>query len=441
MVRRQARVDAVGRIIAPIFLLIFLGAEAACAQSFAMTQLYDATGTGLGQKAEVAFARSLQDKGARVFAPNAYLRAASQQRIPAGRVFDPQSVATLSGAMGFDALVSGSVERRGGRVRLTVVLVGSNGELIKKKSYKLKKASISAKIADKVASFCMNNAGLRSRGNALANAVEPPPPPAPASSAPWAPSVESREPFAIGDEGAELTVKKKGKKSHQGNNTSSVDDLLLYAGVTINFRSGLKPAHEMSTPLPGLEIGGQLYLGRFSRGSFLENLGLEGVFNWALPAKYGADNLDKTYTSNLTQWSLGLDYRVPFSVLLTPTLVARGGVSSVSCGIDADVPNIFSVSYLGPYLGAALHVTPWAETLRVFAAFDYLLMVKETEDLKASGSGMHLAVGATYLLSASIAIDAGYEMTSLSLSTNVNSKPESMSDKYSGFFVRAGWRI
>ena len=428
----------------------------------------------IGRAARSAIVKALSNEGVSLVSYKQYLRKAKRSRISAKRALRARSVKKMARKMKLDAVVTGTVKKRGKRYIVTVIAYGANGKVLVKKNYRLKRARFPSSVAGKFAGMVTGKLG--------GGAAEPEPPPPVEPEPP--PPVEP-EPVATGDTGTgdvapagtgdtgssgsgdaflppwARTDKKEGDtgttaaadtsttttpevakpaprlKRRRRFKAGAVPEILVSAGMSMNKREGLHPRHD-SGIFPGVRIDGRFFLGAFLDTTVVKDIGFGGMFNMSLGLQYGIPGGD-TWDSSQMQWAGELLYRLALNdVPLQPAFMLRVGYGSTSCTIDTDHALAISSGYSYPYAALDIYLMLYKPILRFNVSGGYLFVVSPAEDLSGSGSGFTVRAGFDVDLFANLHIGLGWEMFQFTIDDDNLGET---SDMYHGFFGRIGWNF
>jgi hypothetical protein len=403
----------------------------------------------VGRAARSAIVKALSAEGASLVSYKQYLRKARRARISAKRSLRARSIRLLSRKMNLDAVVTGSVKKRGRRYIVTVSAYSANGNRLIKKTYRLKRPRFPSSVANKFARLVLGKLGG-------GGGAEPEPPPEPevatgtgdtgteggtgdAFLPPWA--REDKRKGDTADTSSKKTTSKKAKsasrtKKRKKLKAGAVPEISIFAGLNVNTREGLHPRHK-SGIFPGVRIDGHFFLGAFLNDDIIKDIGLGGMYNMSLGLQYGIDGGD-TWDSAQTQWAGELLYRIAFNdVILQPAFILQVGYGSTACTIDTDHALALSAGYSYPYAALDIHLTIYKPVLTMNVSAGYLLMVSPSEDLSGDGSGFTVRAGFDYDLYNGLHVGVGWE--TLQFTINDDNIGET-SDLYHGFFTQVGWK-
>lgn len=352
--------------------------------------------------------------------------------------------------MGFEGLITGSAKRRKRRYRLTVRLFDSDGKLLLKKAYSIKRSRFPAGTADRLAALILNKLASAPAGEfpVADNKVEPPQEGlqdhwkfGADSSAPTAepPRKDRKPPWVLDAASSPPTAEKKKAAPPAAPKTDvgAVPDIMLSAGMSLNLRKGLEPKHEMKRPIPGIRLDARFFLGSFSDAPVFEDIGIAATYNLCLASSYGIENQEEKYDSSQSSWKAEALYRLTFDdAPLSPAFLVRLGYGSSSCTIQTDEPDLLSASYNYPYGALDIYIMLARPIVRFFVSGGYLLVVSTGEDLSGKGMGFNLMTGIEFKLFGALLVGAGYDMFKLFIN---DENLGDTSDSYTGFFLRVGW--
>ena len=246
------------------------------------------------------------------------------------------------------------------------------------------------------------------------------------------------------DDGEESSARKSSKR--RKSKPGSIADMLIAAGINLSSRVGLDPEHK-SGMYPALRVDGKAFLSTFVDSPWLGGIGVGGKINYSLGLKYSPATGTEKWSASQYQYHGEALYRLAFnSVLLAPALALHLGYGMTAAEISFTVDTTSdptkspkNAGYAYPYGGIELAITVFPDIIRMYALFDYMFTVACSGNYASgyTGSGMALEVGADVTLFDHFHIGLGYELTNFGM-TKLN---ESISDKYQGFFIQAGWVI
>ncbi|MBW2701807.1 MAG: hypothetical protein JRF33_13410 [Deltaproteobacteria bacterium] len=439
-------------------LFFFLGGLAVVPCSTAQTLVvpkFSSRGKGakrLASRAWKVIAQELKKQGAKMVSSKTYYRKAKRMRIRRSRSLKSRSVKRLAKALNLDAVLIGSVRRKGRRYRMNFTLRGADGSILMRKAYRLRKRRMPRNKATELAILIMDKVTP-----AEAPPVEPPPivaetPPAaatPDNDTPPAKSLSdeflpawARDKNKPADKKTEASTKATSESSTEAKapakssprKQGSVNDALLAVGASFHHRAGLNPRHEASL-FPGLRVDGRMFLGTFLDMPGIRDIGFGGFFDMGMGLEYGYQNAEENWSASQMQWRGELLYRLAFDVTTSPAILFKVGYGGTSCSIDSDAVDVLDASYMAPYAGLDIYLTLWPPMIRFFASGSFLFLVSPGGDLDGSGMGFSVMAGIDVDLIDLVHVGLGYDMTQYMIDAEGGG---SYSDTYQGFFIRAG---
>jgi len=442
----------------------------ASAQKLVVASFSSRKARKLARQARAQMLRALDRKGAQLVSYKQYLRRARRLRLRGRKALRPRGIARVSRKMRLDGVITGSASRRGRRYRLIIRVYNSNGRRIVNKAYRLRRPSLPAATAGKLAAIIVSKLG---GGEAVA-AAEPPvqepiaaetppaetppqavaetPPASSSSSLPdsalpaWArnqPGGTTSQPAgSTAGTGMDTTTSSETEASSsvalrtkKKIKTGSVPDILLAAGMSGNLRSGLHPRHE-SGLYPGVRVDARVFMGSFLDVPVVRDLAVGGLFNMGLGLKYGLQGDGEQWSSTMMQWQAELIYRLAFDVHLQPAFLFRVGYGSTVNTIDTTNTAAVSAGYSYPYAALDIYLTLWDPYLRLCAGGGYLFLVSGSEDVSGSGWGFTVRGGLDVVLWEMLHAGLGYEMWQFN---SLEVTGTGVSDSFQSFFLRVGW--
>ncbi len=127
------------------------------AQQIMVGKFKDRTHRGVGRAARSALAKSLDAKGADLFSYSRYLKRARRYGYRKSRAFTRRAMRKLARRLGIDGIVTGKVQRRGGRYWISVYLYGPNGRLWMKKKVTTRRRRPRRRMMGKIAAEIMKH--------------------------------------------------------------------------------------------------------------------------------------------------------------------------------------------------------------------------------------------------------------------------------------------
>ena len=245
------------------------------------------------------------------------------------------------------------------------------------------------------------------------------------------------------DDGEEASARKSSKR--RKSKPGSIADMLIAAGINLSSRVGLVPEHN-SGMYPALRVDGKAFLSTFVDNPWLGGIGVGGKLNYSLGLKYSPATGQDKWSASQYQYHGEALYRLAFnSVLLAPAIVMHlgYGMTAAEISFTVDPANVGNNSpknagYAYPYGGLELAITVFPDIIRMYALFDYMFSVTCSGNYKDyAGTGMGIEAGADVTLFDHFHIGLGYELTNFGMTKG----SESISDKFQGFFIQAGWVI
>lgn len=425
----------------------------------------------VGRAARSAIVKALSNQGASLVSYKQYLRKAKRARISKKRALRSRSIKKMARKMNLDAVITGKVKKRGRRYIVTVIAYGSDGGVLVKKNYRLKRARFPSSVAGKFAGLVTDKLG---GGGGMEpepppDEPEPPPPVEPepevatgtgdtgtgdtgtgsgdAFLPPWARTDKKEGDTGTGatdtaDTGTtgtpEVAKPAPRLKRRKRFKAGAVPEILISAGMSMNKREGLSPRHD-SGIFPGVRIDGRFFLGAFLDTSVVKDIGFGGMFNMSLGLQYQIPDGD-AWDSSQTQWAGELLYRVALNdVTLQPAFIIRAGYGSTSCTMPAEAHNLaVSAGYSYPYAALDIYLMLYKPVLRFNVSGGYLFVVSPAEDLSGDGSGFTVRAGFDLDLFENLHIGLGWEMLQFIITDDTIGET---SDMYHVFFGRIGWNF
>jgi len=302
------------------------------AQNVVIAKFVDRSKRKLGRKAWAAIARELKKRGAKIVAYKQYMRIARKSRIRPNKALRPRSIRKISKKLDLDAVVWGSAKKKRRRYTVSIRVFGSNGKLVMKKNYNMKRPVFSKKTASGLADMIMEKIGSGQEKPEVAQAETKPDTttkPTESSGAgqegkpagtddsflpAWARSDKDgstgaastqkadkpSEPLAASEPDEHLDTpapEPRHKKSKMG----SVNDLMVAVGGSFHHRSGLNPKHEASM-FPGIRVDARMFMGTFLDIPVVRDIGLGGMFDMSMGLQYGYADADNAWSAQQMQW-------------------------------------------------------------------------------------------------------------------------------------------
>ncbi len=380
-------------------LCVLLAASSAWAKKRVV--VLDFTGPQSG-KAEAAVVAAVKKKFT-VVSSAQYTKA--QKKLKAKKQTD-KNVAKIAAEIQVDAVVSGTVKKKGGKWTLTLIVrEGASGRVKGSPKIALRAPRIDQRAKDDIEAEVLpivegldsisGGGGVNEFGatdEPVATTEKPPkkgkkPPVEEEQPATTPPSDETGEEEAApgvddaskvasnegGETGTDSSISKStgdegsatelvgSKYARDGAFQVEVGVSAIARSLTFNTRAGLDPKKEPNgyngAIVPGALVSGEVYpLAFMSPGGALAGVGLTFVFDrvFLLKSKYGPDEYDSTQQ----RWGVGLSYRLNIGNRPTlPTIHVGIGYNSLSFTIDSGakviLPNVDYV-YLDPNLGVRL---------------------------------------------------------------------------------------
>jgi len=419
----------------------------------------------VGRAARSAIVKALSNQGVSLVSYKQYLRKAKRSRISARRALRSRSIRKMAQKMNLDAVVTGSVRKRGRRYIVTVIAYGADGGRLVKKNYRLKRARFPSSVANKFAGMVTDKLGGGSGMEPEPPPVEPEPPPpvepepevatgtgdtgtgsGDAFLPPWARTDKKEGDTGAGETGTadtgatttpEVAKPAPRLKRRRRFKAGAVPEILISAGMSMHKREGLSPRHD-SGIFPGIRVDGRFFLGAFLDTTVVKDIGFGGMFDMSLGLQYGIPGGD-TWDSTQMQWAGELLYRLALNdVPLQPAFMIRVGYGSTSCTIDTTETLAVSAGYTYPYAALDIYLMLYKPVLRFNVSGGYLFIVSAAEDLSGDGSGFTVRAGFDLDLFKNLHIGLGWEMFQFTIDDDTLGET---SDMYHGFFGRIGWNF
>ena len=473
------RVDCVvgwmGRCVLLAFAFSLLTVAAptpAQAQNLVVAKFTDKTRRKkMGKIAWAAIARALKDAGARIVSYEQYLDIARSAGIRKRKAINPAGVRQLAGQLDLAGVVTGVVKRKKKWFVVNVRFIDASGNVAWKRTFRPRrpifKDEKAALVAEQVMQFVGSSQGADQEyppedvaaidpgGEAPPDPVEDTPPSMESDSEPSEPAgdeaflpawargdgASNNEPSGVSGrrESSSVSSRASSSSSRSSRRTGKtpINDLLLSAGGSLHFRSGLVPRHEAMW-FPGIRIDAHMFFGTFSDMSFLRDLGFGGMFDKSLFLQYRSDGgaTATAWEASQTQWRAELLYRIPFQL---PAFVIRAGYGTTSCIIaSGSATNVRSAAYTAPHASLDVYLK-FADWFRLYLSGGAMFMVAGSQGVGGTGLGINGGVGMNMTISDMFHLGLGYELLIYLMEDTSTSGLGKYSDTYQSVFLRLGY--
>ncbi len=442
------------------------------AQNIVIAKFVDRSKHKLGKKAWAAIARQLKNRGAKIVSYKQYMRLARKSRIRTKNALKPRSIRKISKKLDLDAVVWGSAKKRRRRYTVSIRVFGSNGKLILKKNYQLKRPAFSKKTASSLADLIMEKLGSGEE-KSQQEVAEADTKKEPTETKTESTGTATDDKKSTGTNDAFLPAWARSDKEGSGGNTTtaktkrtteavvknepdehveepapsrhkrskmgSVNDLLVAVGGSFHHRSGLSPKHEASM-FPGIRVDARMFMGTFLDIPVVRDIGIGGMFDMSMGLEYGYADADSTWSAQQMQWRGELIYRLALDTGLQPAFMLRLGYGSTSSVIDKGEGDLaLSAGYMSPYASLDIYLMLFKPYLRLFVSGGFLFLVSPGEDLAGSGMGFNVFAGFDVDMFKMVHVGIGYDLTQYMMNDDSADGMGEYSDTYQSFFLRVGY--